>query len=276
MKKACTLLLQRNLPDVTNEFAKNLLQHNGDLTDFYVIESGSDKENLTEHPSFHADWKDAQINGLRVGRGFNFGLKSLVDEKLDYPYVMMTTGDTYLPEEPIIDILINELEANPKIGIISPITWNWGARVSGFKGHEVTKAMSMQLPHICWMFRRECLQDLTSDRDANVYGEYLYDGTNFRGYGIDTEVMIRAYQNNWMFAVTSKVSHQEDYHLTDRNFEVMKTDTHNKHRELMWTEGLEWLKRKYNFDNKFQLINLLQFEYMSFFNRHPDLKHMMC
>ena len=83
MKKACTLFLQRNLPDVTEDFAKVLFEFNNESTDLFVIESGSDDENLTNYPTFHADWKDARANGLRTGRGFNFGLKRLMEEDID-------------------------------------------------------------------------------------------------------------------------------------------------------------------------------------------------
>ena len=79
-KKACTLFLQRNLPEATEKFAKNLIRYNDKVTDLYVIESGSDDENLTKYPTFHANWEDARINGLRTGRGFNYGLKCLKEK----------------------------------------------------------------------------------------------------------------------------------------------------------------------------------------------------
>ena len=128
MKKVCTLLLQRNLPKITESFAKNLLKNSKESTDFYVIESGSDEENLTSYDTFHANWEDAKINGLRTGRGFNYGLKCLADNNLNYEFILMATGDTKLPDEDVIEILLKEMENNPKMGILSPITWNWGDR----------------------------------------------------------------------------------------------------------------------------------------------------
>ena len=80
---------------------------------------------------------------------------------------------------------------------------------------------------------------------------------------------MRAYAKNWAFGITSKTSHKEDYDLTDQNYVAMKTDSHNKHRELMWKEGLEWMKRKYGFNDKYGLMNLLRKEYDGFFNRNP-------
>ena len=79
MKNICTLFLQRNLPEVTNVFGDHFLKWNGNVSDFYVIESGSDKKNLSKftNQTLHADWPDAIKNGLRIGRGFNYGLLEL-------------------------------------------------------------------------------------------------------------------------------------------------------------------------------------------------------
>ena len=274
MKKSCTLFLQRNLPETTKSFAQNLETYSREVTDLYVIESGSDMDNVTSYNTFHADWEDAKKNGLRTGRGFNFGLKSLIENDLDYEYVMMATGDTQFEAGPVVQTLIEEMENNPRIGIISPITWNWGERVTRFRGKQVTKAMHIQIPHICWMFRRECIDDLIDGRRPSVYDEFLYDGNNFRCYGADTEIMMRAYQKDWMFAVTSKAEHKEDYELTDLNYKKMKTDSHSEHRKLMWQEGLEWIEKKFGLIGKTPFNNLLRKEYNDFFERNKNLANM--
>jgi len=270
MKRSCTLLLQRNLPNITEKFAENLLRHNSNVTDLYVIESGSDDKNITRYETFHADWEDARVNGLRTGRGFNFGLKSLIEKGLDYEFIMMATGDTQLPEEPVVEMLIDEMDRAPKVGIISPIVWSWNERVTSFIGKKTTKAMYIPIPHICWMFRREAINDIILEKNPSVYDDFLYDGTNFRCYGVDTELMMRMYMNDWMFCVTSVTSQKEDYELTDRNYKKMKTDSHSDHRRLMWEEGLGWFERKYGFKDKHGLTSLLQKEYISFFNRNPE------
>tara|TARA_Y100001973_G_C5201776_1_gene338338 strand:- start:589 stop:1419 length:831 start_codon:yes stop_codon:yes gene_type:complete len=275
MKRSCTLLLQRNLPDVTEKFAENLLRHNSDVTDLYVVESGSDDENLTGYETFHANWEDAKINGLRTGRGFNFGLKTLIEKDLDYEFIMMATGDTQLPEEPVVKILIDEMDKFPKMGIISPIVWSWNERITNFVGKKITKAMYVPIPHICWMFRRDAINDIISEKPLSVYDDFLYDGTNFRCYGVDTELMMRMYMNDWMFCVTSATSQKEDYDLTDKNYKKMKTNSHSEHRRLMWDEGLAWFERKYGFKDKHGLNSLLRREYISFFDRNPDMSNFV-
>tara|TARA_Y100001963_G_scaffold160229_1_gene269247 strand:+ start:3794 stop:4624 length:831 start_codon:yes stop_codon:yes gene_type:complete len=275
MKKSCTLLLQRNLPEVTEKFAETLLKYNADVTDLYVIESGSDDNNLTKFNTFHANWEDAKKNGLRTGRGFNYGLKTLLEKNLDYDFIMMATGDTQLPEEPSVEIMLEEMEVHKKMGILAPVTWNWNTRISSFRDKQITKAMGIQLPHICWLFRKECIEDITKGTSPSIYDEFLYDGTNFRCYGADTEIMMKAYRSDWFFGVTSKTTHKEDYDLTDQNYKKMKTDSHNMHRKLMWEEGKEWMLKKFGCATKNEFNSLLWNEYLKFFSRNSDLVPLM-
>jgi len=63
----------------------------------------------------------------------------------------------------------------------------------------------------------------------------------------------------------------EDYSLTDNNFIKMKTDSHSKHRKLMWEEGKEWIKSKYGCNHKNQFNAILSHEYRDFFERNKEL-----
>lgn len=273
-KKVCTVLLQRNLPDVTEEFANVFFKNNDDISDFFVVESGSDKDNLTEYQTFHADWEDATQNGLRTGRGFNFALKSIESLKKSYEFIFMVTGDTKLPNEPYVQKLVEEMESHKKMGVLTPISPDWGERVTKFNNKKTTMAYGRQIPHICWMFRKKCIDDLVQGLEPNVYGQYLYDGENFRCYGADTEIMMKMYSKDWFFGITSKTMMQEDYELTEKNYKRMKTDSHSLHRKLMWEEGLAWIKEKFGVEGKVPFNNLLISEYEKFFIRNPDLVHI--
>ena len=270
-KRVCTVLLQRNLPDVTNQFADIFFKNNDDMSDFFVVESGSDEENITKHKTFYADWEDARENGLRTGRGFNFALKSIEDLDQKYEFILMVTGDTKLPDEPYVYKLVEEMDAHKRMGVITPISPDWGGRVTKFRDKNSTFAYGRQIPHICWMFRKECIDSIVEGIKPNVYGQYLYDGENFRCYGADTEIMMKMYQKDWFFAITSKTSMQEDYELTNKNYKRMKTDSHDLHRKLMWEGGLRWISKKFNCNNKHEFNNILVQEYNKFFDRHPEL-----
>ena len=84
MKKIATIILNRNLPKVTDLLYEHILRYDGELADIYVIEAGSDVDKLSQYMSWHANSKEVVKNGLRYGRGMNFGLSALVkDNKFD-------------------------------------------------------------------------------------------------------------------------------------------------------------------------------------------------
>ena len=81
MKKAATIILNRNLPQVTDRLYEHLVAHDGDQTDIFVVEAGSDPEKLSRHASWHASWPEAREHGLRYCRGMNYGLSQLWKDK---------------------------------------------------------------------------------------------------------------------------------------------------------------------------------------------------
>ena len=276
MKKVCTLYLQRNLPNVTNKFGDHFLKWNGDISDFYVIESGSDPDRLSKftNNTFYASSPEAVKNGLRFCRGFNFGLIELEKIKKKYEFIILSFGDAVLFDEPTVDILLNEMYLYPKVGIISPTCPKWGDDVNGaFNGRETIA--HWLTPHVFWMFRTEYITQVINQNNDPTLINHFYDGTNFRGYDTDTEIILRAYQNDWFYAVTNKTKHLENYELTTNNYEEMKTEKYSEHKKMMWDEGMEWLKRKYGFSGKQGMRNLTYTTYIQFFKKNPHLQHLM-
>ena len=270
MKNICTLFLQRNLPEVTNTFGDHFLKWNGDLSDFYVIESGSDQSNLskfTKH-TFHANWEDALKNGLRTARGFNYGLLELKKLSKKYEFICMIVGDAQLHDEPTIEIMSKEMLKFPRMSILSPMSSPHGLEFNNLYG---TKAHN-HFAHIVWMVRSDFINEVSQDYEEHSYMQYFYDGTNFRVYDADTELILKSYQRNWFTAITRKCTMSERSNLTYENAAKMKTDSKERHQSLMWEEGMKWLKSKYGFDNKHQMRNLVRQEYVNFFQRNPNLK----
>ena len=48
MKKVATIILNRNLPDVTNNLYEHIYRFDDDITDIYVVEAGSDPNKLSK------------------------------------------------------------------------------------------------------------------------------------------------------------------------------------------------------------------------------------
>ena len=276
MKKCCTILLQRNLPEVTNKIGSQILENSGDITDFYVVESGSDDNMLSEFSenTFHANWKDARENGLRTGRGFNYGLSELNKLGKKYEYYFLVTGDTVLEQDKSVDILVGEMDTYKNMGLISPLSKKWGKEFEHMWEKNITKSVTL-IPHVAWMFRSDLIERISQDFESKDFMGYLYDGENFRCYDADTEILVKCYQYGYFPGITSKVYIKEDELLTDRNFEKMKTENRDTHKKLMWDEGMAWLKKKYNFNGKQEMRNLLHYSRYNFFNSHPHLREMI-
>ena len=64
MGLAATVILNRNLPEVTNNLYEHLIKFDSDHTDVYVLEAGSDKNNLSKYCTWYADEPEIIKNGF--------------------------------------------------------------------------------------------------------------------------------------------------------------------------------------------------------------------
>ena len=130
MKKIATIILNRNLPKVTDRLYEHLLEYDGDLSDIFVVEAGSDENRLSRYATWYANSPEVLANGLRYGRGMNYGLLQLIKEnKFDhYDSFFLLTNDSEFRPEPTLSPLVNVLRDHPRVGILSPCSARWGER----------------------------------------------------------------------------------------------------------------------------------------------------
>ena len=81
MKRVATIILNRNLPEVTENLYNHIDKFDGEETDIYVVEAGCDEDKLSSKMTWFADWEFARKEGLRYSRGMNFGLSMLLKEE---------------------------------------------------------------------------------------------------------------------------------------------------------------------------------------------------
>lgn len=264
-----TMILNRNLPEVTNSLVEHLKKWNEGLTDTYVIESGSDKDKLSKYCSFWANWPEALENGLRWARGFNYGLLELDKNSKRYDYYFLLMGDSVFDEQPTLERMLAVMTEHQKIGLLSPLSPLW-SDAQLFSRNESLKCLYL-FPHVSWLFRRSLLDALTPANPTIM--NYLYDGNNFRGYYDDIEVIVRAYQANFASAITSNATFREAEELTLQHAKAMKTDEQALSRQMMYEEGVVWMKEKYGF-TKGQFKEWAQKEYESFMRRNPEYQSL--
>ena len=268
MKRIATIILNRNLPEVTDQLYEHIAKFDGDLTDIYIVEAGSDEKNLSFHTTWHLNTPEVMQNGLRYGRGMNFGLIQLVNlgkfEKYDAFFLL--TNDTEFKASQTLAPLVDLLDKHPRVGILSPCSERWGERLLLQK--EQTKYFWF-IHNNAYLLRREFIETICNKDQPNIM-DFLFDGTNFRGYGCEHEIIAKAYANDWAAAITSDVwASENESHLIDYADKI-KTQGFEVNLKLYIEEGRYWMRKKYGFNSHWSMQQYVKSFYDKFFEFHPE------
>lgn len=270
MKKVATIILNRNLPDVTNSLVEHIYQYDGSFTDIFVVEAGSDSDKVSKYMTWNADWADAKAHGLRYSRGMNFGLSQLYKEGKfqTYDAFFLLTNDTLLEKTNSLEKLINVMSDHKRVGILSPCSKNWGEYMLLEKNK--TKYF-WYIHNNAYLLRKEFIESVCNFNEIN-HQNFLFDGSNFRGYGADSELIAKAYINDWSAAITAEVIASEDEsHLLNKS-DLIKTESYDENLKLFIEEGKVWMKNKYGFNSRWSFQQYIKSFYDSFFEFYPELK----
>ncbi len=268
-KKVATLILNRNLPDVTNKLYEHIRKYDDPITDIYVIEAGSDDDKISKYTTWHAKWDAAKVEGLRYNRGMNYGLSKLYKEGRfeNYEAFFLLTNDTELENKNNIEILMNILYEHNRIGILSPCSTRWG------EINLLNKCDTKYFWFIhnnAYLLRKEFIKSICNFDELN-HMKFLFDGTNFRGFGTEHEIIAKAYVNDWSAAITKKVISTENETHLFKKASIIKTDNYQKNIELYIKEGKEWMQKKYGFNSHWAMQQYTKMLYDKFFEYSPHL-----
>jgi hypothetical protein len=267
--KAATIILNRNLPDVTDALYEHLQRHDGDLTDIYVVEAGSDADKLSRYATWHATWPEAREKGLRYNRGMNYGLSELWQKGdfAEYDAFFLLTNDTELAPRPTLAPLFDVLARHPRVGILSPCSIKWGE----CKLLQHTDTLYFWFIHNnAYLLRRQFVE-MVCDTEHPDHMNFLFDGDNFRGYGSESELIAKAYANNWAAAITRLVEAGEnERHLVEKAA-LIKTESYADNMLLYLEEGKRWMHAKYGFNSRWVLQQYVKHFYDDFFVFNPEL-----
>ena len=270
MVKTATIILNRNLPKITDDLFNKIKKYNSKYTDLFVVDAGSQKKLISKNTTWIANWKDAKKNGLRFARGINYALDQMLKEKkfYKYEYFLFLTNDSEVQKKPFVKKLTTILKKNPKIAILSPCSKKWGEKFFLLKN----KLKFFWHIHCnALMIRREFIENILNKKKP-AYINLLFDGNNFRGYGLESELIAKAYMNDWAAAITSEVWIEENENYLLNQNEIIRTENFNKNLKLYIEEGLEWMKNKYGFRSKWSIQMYVKNFYEAFFENNPDLK----
>ena len=269
MKPVATIILNRNLPDVTDALYERLHRHNADVTDIFVCESGSAADKLSQRHTWWANWPESLEHGLRYPRGFNYALSQLLAEDRygDYEHFFLVVNDAEFPEQPVVGELMEVMAEHPRVGILSPCSRDWGEReLLGQGGTKYFWYMSQ----IAWLLRRQYVDDVR-EREEPTFMNFLYDGANFRGYESEIELIAKGYINDWASAITTRAFVDEDKsHLVTKH-QLIRTEPFEESVVKCVQEGRRWMRRKYGFNGRWSMQMYAKFFYENFFVNYPYL-----
>ena len=267
-KNTATVILNRNLPIVTDNLVNHLKKYDGNSTDIFVIEAGSDTNNLSNNVTWHINDEFTNAHGLRYPRGVNLGIKKLYDEnKLqNYDSVFFITNDTILENKKTIEPMQKILNDHDRIGILSPCSKDWGEKI--ILKNTTIKYFWFIHSH-AYFIRKEFIEDLCNFNDD--YINLLFDGNNFRGWGLETELIAKGYANNWSSAITGQVNIEENNSYLIEKSNLIKTEKFDENLKLYIDEGKEWMRNKYGFKSKWDMVFYAKKFYDDFFEKNKKL-----
>ena len=269
MKNVATIIVNRNLPKVTNKLYSNLKKNNP-VSDFFVLESGSDKKKLSKFCTWHANSESVKKNGLRFTRAINYALYQLFLEKKfnSYEYFFFITNDSVFSNYRIISRLSKFFKENEKLAILYPCSKYWGEKKL------IKNKKIMFFYHIqgnALMIRKDFITSLI-DMEKPSKKNFLFDGENFRGYGLESELIAKAYSNNWAAGITNAAFVEHNETLLINNTQEIKTENFDLSLRLYIEEGKRWMKKKYGFNSKWAMQMYVKNFYDKFFEFNPELK----
>ena len=270
MKTIATIILNRNLPDPTDKLFEHLIKFDSEETDVYVLEAGSDKNNLSKYCTWHANSDEIIKEGLRYSRGMNYGLLELWKEKKweQYDFFFLLTNDTELSSKQTLAPMNKLLKEHQRVGILSPCSLRWGERLllqeTGIKYFWFIHNNALLL-------RRNFIESIM-ETEKPSYFNFLFDGSNFRGYFSESELIVKAYANNWAAAITTKVFAEENESYLLNKADLIRTESYDENIKLYIEEGQNWLRRKYGFNSRWSMQQYAKTFYDSFFDFYPEYK----
>lgn len=267
--RIAVIVLNRNLQKVTDKLCRKLINEGINQSDLFVIESGSDDQNISEFCTWHIRDKETTQIGLRYNRGMNQALINLyqIQKWETYDSFLLLTNDTEFTTKSPVQTLAKVMLDHPRVALLSPCSMRWGEKV--FIDNESEKYF-WNIGTTALLVRREFI-DSVSNKSSLSNRDFLFDGNNFRGYLSDMEMVAKAYLNDWAVAVTTRVMAEENDAYLLNIADVIKTETYDDNLMLYLDEGMEWAKNKYGFQSKWDFVRYTKLYYDDFFRMNPEL-----
>ena len=220
-------------------------------------------------------WKGISDNKNKVKNlQISHGLKNLIETKSlyekkfqNYAAFLLVSNDTVFQNTNFIEKLLRIMRKHKKLGILTPCSKFWDEKKLLKK--EKTKYFWF-IHNNCYFLRKEFILDIMNEQKPN-YMNFIFDGTNFRGFGSDLELTAKAYINDWAVGITSEVWSEENESYLKKYYKEIKTEDFSSNLKLWIDEGNKWMKNKYGFRTRWAMNLYVKLLYDKFFELNKDL-----
>lgn len=183
-------------------------------------------------------------------------------------FFFLITNDTELSRAQTLAPMNKLFKEHQRVGILSPCSMRWGERLLL---QETTIKYFWFIHNSALLLRRNFIESIMEIEKPD-YFNFLFDGSNFRGYFSESDLIAKAYANNWAAAITTKVFAEENESYLLNKADLIRTESYDENIKLYIEEGQNWLKRKYGFNSRWSMQQYAKSFYDSFFDFYPEYK----
>jgi hypothetical protein len=258
--KVDVLILNRNLRSVTDSLV-DAMSKQKHVAGCFVVDSGSRKEEISQHTVIGDSSHTAFVHGLRPNRGFNLGVSWWLQNRDTSDYLLLLPNDSELVAWNI-ERLLDELDGCKGIGAVIPLPPN--DPYLGLLGEDSVG--------IGWNFHEgPVLFTRTFLRNRFALGP-VFDPENFRGYLSFIDLAFQMYSSNIGILASDLIQFSENTSILINEFQLMGTEPLEENMALLVSEGETWLANKYGTKERWTIELATRLLFEEFLRVNPDLK----
>lgn len=260
--KYLAIILNRNLGTECDALRESLLSKG--VSEVIVVDSSTDKSLQSQFVTIGSIDNSAIQNGYRINRGFNLGLNYAIQHHT-FDWIFCLPVDTQIIKMEL-DSFDLDSEQYPKIVAYTlPESNNPYLPLIRNKIGLVWNILEGPI-----LLNYKLVSKYKTEKSV-----VLFDENNFRAFLSFKELALRIYSANFAVGIYNKflVSEREELLLTYS--ELMRTENFTLNKQLLISEGKEWLFKKYGIFDRWAfetIVRLLHDEFLTCNPKYFEIK----
>ncbi len=208
--RIAVLVVSRNRPDLVRNLAGYLERNMTYDHDLIVVEAGTDQEQLSEYSTLHFEDEDFRGKCFAHNVALNHAQQQ-AEQGTPYDYYWVLMNDLVFEEgQDAARLLVDTMEREPRLGILSPTCKDGKYPSSGRRGHSGWRAVTT-CDYLGFMIRAAAVE-----RVGFLNPEFKYC------WGAIHELAYKLYSNGWVVAYSDEVEYE---HLGGTTYGAKGTKT---------------------------------------------------